>query len=45
MLQAYESRSMRGMFRLNKEGGMGPPPVKVKQLDYNEGVKVCGIAL
>ena len=36
-VQAYESRSMRGMYRLKAEGGMGAPPTKVQHLDYDKG--------
>lgn len=42
MVQAYESRSMRGMYRLKAEGGMGPPPTKVQHLDYNKGAETNG---
>ena len=41
--QAYESRSMRGMYRLKSEGGMGAPPPKVKKLDENTGVEAVDI--
>ena len=38
-MQAYESRSMRGMYRLKAEGGMGAPPTKAQHLDYGKGAE------